>query len=408
MRLLISFAALLLSVVLLQLSSGAIAPLDALSGFKVGFSKSEIGLLGSAHFLGFFIGCWWCPRMIGNIGHSRAFAAFAACGAIAAIAHPMLIDPIAWALMRVMTGLCVAGCFTVIEAWLQAKLTNEIRGRVMGSYRVVDIGTSAVAQLMIGVLEPASYVSYNLLAILCCACIFPLTLTRSIAPEVPKTPSLRPIRAAMTSPLGVAGVMVAGVSSSSLRMVGPIYGQEIGLTQKDIGYFLATVLIGGALAQFPVGYFADKYDRRWVLIWISVLSIAVCAALSLFGSTTQTTIFALAFAFGFTTFPIYSVSTSHANDFATPEDRMELSASLLFCYAIGAILSPVVAAWIIENFGSSALFTFIAMAHVFLVVFGIYRMWARPTSEIRVRYSYMPRTSYYISRLVKRRTLDED
>jgi hypothetical protein len=188
----------------------------------------------------------------------------------------------------------------------------------MGSYRVVDIGTSAVAQLMIGVLEPASYVSYNLLAILCCACIFPLTLTRSSAPEVPKTPSLRPIRAAMTSPLGVAGVMVAGVSSSSLRMVGPIYGQEIGLSQKDIGYFLATVLIGGALAQFPVGYFADKYDRRWVLIWISMLSITVCAALSLYGSSTQTTIFALAFAFGFTTFPIYSVSTSHANDFATP------------------------------------------------------------------------------------------
>jgi MFS family permease len=191
-------------------------------------------------------------------------------------------------------------------------------------------------------------------------------------------------------------------------MVGPIYGQEIGLSQKDIGYFLATVLIGGALAQFPVGYFADKYDRRWVLIWISVLSIAVCAALSLYGSSTQTTIFALAFAFGFTTFPIYSVSTSHANDFAAPEDRMELSASLLFCYAIGAILSPVVAAWIIENFGSAALFTFIATAHVFLVIFGIYRMRARPTSDVRVRYSYMPRTSYLISRLMKRRTIEED
>lgn len=61
MRLLISFAALLLSVVLLQLSSGAIAPLDALSGFKVGFSKSEIGLLGSAHFLGFFVDVGGAP-----------------------------------------------------------------------------------------------------------------------------------------------------------------------------------------------------------------------------------------------------------------------------------------------------------------------------------------------------------
>jgi len=57
MRLIISFAALFLSIVLLQLSSGGVAPLDALSGIVSGFSKTEVGLLGSAHFLGFFAGC---------------------------------------------------------------------------------------------------------------------------------------------------------------------------------------------------------------------------------------------------------------------------------------------------------------------------------------------------------------
>ena len=54
MRLLISFAALFLSVILLQLSSGGVGPLDVLSGTALGFSRQEIGLLGSAHFLGFF------------------------------------------------------------------------------------------------------------------------------------------------------------------------------------------------------------------------------------------------------------------------------------------------------------------------------------------------------------------
>ncbi len=82
MRLMISFASLLLSVILLQLSSGGVGPLDALSGLTVGFSKSEVGLLGSAHFLGFFIGCWWAPRLMGSVGHSRGFAVFTALGAI--------------------------------------------------------------------------------------------------------------------------------------------------------------------------------------------------------------------------------------------------------------------------------------------------------------------------------------
>lgn len=87
MRLLISFAALFLAVVFVQLGSGTLGPLDALAGGARGFTTSEIGLLGSAHFTGFFIGCWVAPRMMGTIGHSRTFAAFAAIGTIAALVH---------------------------------------------------------------------------------------------------------------------------------------------------------------------------------------------------------------------------------------------------------------------------------------------------------------------------------
>jgi len=59
MRLLISFAALFLSLILLQLGSGGVIQLDAISGLQLGFTTAEVGLLGSAHFFGFFIGCWW-------------------------------------------------------------------------------------------------------------------------------------------------------------------------------------------------------------------------------------------------------------------------------------------------------------------------------------------------------------
>lgn len=154
MRVLISFAALFLSITFLQLSSGSLGPLDVLSGLQLQFSKTQIGLLGSAHFLGFFFGCWFAPRLLGTVGHARAFSAFAACGAIGALAHPLSTDPIVWAGLRIMTGLCVAGCYTIVESWLQARIDNSSRGRVMGIYRVVDIIASASAQLMIGVLDP--------------------------------------------------------------------------------------------------------------------------------------------------------------------------------------------------------------------------------------------------------------
>ncbi len=406
MRLLISFAALMISVMLLQLSTGAISPLDALSGIQEGFSKTQIGLLGSAHFFGFFIGCWWAPRLIGTVGHSRSFAVFAAMGTIGAIAHPMWIDVTFWVGLRILSGLCVAGCYTVIEAWFQAKLTNDNRGKVMGVYRVVDIGSSSLAQLMIGFLEPGAYVSYNLLAIMACACILPLTLTTSKQPKAPSRPRLHPIRTAITSPLGVAGVIVAGVSSSSFRMAGPIYGQDVGLTPLQIGQFLASVLVGGAIVQIPIGWLADKYDRRWVLLWLSVASIAICFAIAWVNSSDPTTIYAMAFLFGLFTYPIFSVSVAHANDFTTPEQRVELNASLMFCYGIGAIFSPLIASALIQNYGPAALFNFITIAHVGLLIFGLMRMRARPTSADKTSYRYTPRTTFTVNKLLKRKKLD--
>lgn len=400
MRMLISFAALFLSVALLQLSSGGVGPLDALSGLVLDFSTQQIGLLGSAHFVGFFIGCWWAPRMMGTVGHSRAFAAFTAAGAIGLLAHMLVLDPYAWALMRVASGLCVAGCYTVIESWLQAKVTNETRGRAMGVYRLVDMSGSLAAQMVISVLEPASYVSYNILAILCCAALLPITLTRAPQPETPAAPRLRPMLAVARSPLAAAGVVVAALSNASFRMVGPLYGQEVGLSVDQIAWFLAAFVLGGAIAQYPVGWLADKYDRRWVLIWLSVAAVMSCGVTVATQNLGTTGVMLAAGLFGFTSFPIYSVAAAHAHDFAESHERVELSAALMFWFAAGAIAAPYVASVLIEAYGPAALFALISVGHVVLVIFGLTRMRARPTRRERTSFVYAPRTSFIIGRLM--------
>jgi MFS family permease len=404
----ISFSALFLSVLLLQFSSGGVGPLDALSGLQLGFSTAQIGLLGSAHFVGFFIGCWWAPRLMGSVGHSRAFAAFTAAGSIGLLAHMLVVHPYAWALMRVASGLCIAGCYTVVEAWLQAKVTNETRGRMMGVYRVVDMSGSLVAQLMIGVLEPASYVSYNLLALLCCAALLPLTLTRVKQPETKSAPRLRPLLAVQQSPLAAAAVVVAALSSASFRMVGPLYGEEVGLNAGQIGWFLAAFVLGGAVAQIPIGWLADKYDRRWVLIWLSVAALLSSGLTMLVQGLGTSSIMAGALIFGLTTFPIYSVAAAHAHDFTSPSERVELSAALMFFYAIGAIAAPYGASRLIDIFGPASMFTMIGLAHLMLVVFGLSRMRARPAPQDRTRYIYAPRTSFLIGRLTGRQRDQSD
>ena len=109
---------------------------------------------------------------------------------------------------------------------------------------------------------------------------------------------------------------------------------------------------------------------------------------------------AAAVIFGLTTFPIFSVSAAHANDFATNEQRVELSAALMFFFALGAIASPYATSTLITAFGPPALFVFIAVSHFILVIFSLVRMRRRASATERTPYIYEPRSSFTIGRLL--------
>ncbi len=404
MRVIISFAALFLSIAFVQLGAGTLSPLDALSGRALGFSTREIGLLGSAHFVGFIGGCILTPAIMARVGHSRAFAVFAAMGTISALLHPVFESAQVWAILRIATGATVAGAYTVVESWLQAKATNENRGRVSSVYRVVDLTASLGAQVMIAGLEPAAYVSYNIIACFLCLSLLPLTLTTAKAPPSPTTPKLRVLKAVRLSPLGAAGVVTVGLSTSSFRMVGPLYGDVNGLVPSQIGLFLAAAVLGGALAQPVMGYVSDRFDRRKILIVVSMLALASCA----FFVTRPTVqsfseLLTASFLFGASSFPLYSVSAAHANDYAEADFVVELNASLVMMYGIGAVVSPLLASELIERFGPAAMFAYIGTAHAALMIFGIWRMTRRPLSAIKTPHTYRPRTSMRLEKLLSRR-----
>ena len=146
MRVLISISALLMAVFLVQVSTGTLGPLDALSGLAIGFSRTEIGMIGSSHFVGFIFGCFLSPLLIRRVGHARTFSFVTGLSIIAVLLHPIWENLYFWMLLRVFSGIAVAGAATVIESWLNAKLTNENRSRYFSFYRIFDMSGALVAQ----------------------------------------------------------------------------------------------------------------------------------------------------------------------------------------------------------------------------------------------------------------------
>jgi MFS family permease len=114
----------------------------------------------------------------------------------------------------------------------------------------------------------------------------------------------------------VGGVIVAGVSGASFRMVGPLYGTQVGLAADQIALFLAAYVIGGALAQWPAGWLADRYRPapRAPVVFGGLDRGLRCHGGKL--GVGHSAVLLAAFVFGLATFPIYSISAAHAHDWA--------------------------------------------------------------------------------------------
>ena len=404
MRVLISISALLMAVFLVQVSTGTLGPLDALSGLAIGFSRTEIGMIGSSHFVGFIFGCFLSPLLIRRVGHARTFSFVTGLSIIAVLLHPIWENLYFWMLLRVFSGIAVAGAATVIESWLNAKLTNENRSRYFSFYRIFDMSGALVAQALIATLPPAEFMAYSLVAIFLCLSFFPLALTKSVQPALPDHMNWRPFLAARISPIAVAGVVIVGATGAAVRMVGPLFAFDSNLSSAQIGLFLALFIFGGAISQFPVGFLADKFAKRTLMMALSLSTVLVSAIMQ-FDLVTQLLgtyrYFILVFVFGMATMPIYSLAATHANDLCRTADMTDLSASLIFFFALGAIASPILAGSLIDSYGPNSLFVYFAILHIALFVFGFYRVIRRPVIHFTKPYRYIPRTSLFIAKTVK-------
>ena len=405
MTTLLSVSALLITVLFMQMATGALGPLDTLSAIELGFTNIQIGILGAAHFTGFIFGCFGAPMLVKRVGHARAYIVIVALSIVTILMHPIFQNVWAWCLFRVFAGLAIATSFTAIESWLNAKLTRQNRGQFFSLYRLMDMFGALAAQALISILVPVEHLSYTILAIILCISLLPLGLTKSVQPELPKTIGLDPLFALRISPLAVIGVLIVGATSSVIRMIGPLFAYESNLMPAEIGLFLSLFIIGGAIIQLPVGYLSERFSPRQLLGLFSGLTVFASLTVNVIDTEEVLGIrilFIMVFIFGLTTMPLYSICAIHANNLISLKQMTSLSASLIFFFAIGAIISPVFAGYLIETFGTDAMFLYFAALHAILLIYTVYRALIRPdVASPKRNYVYIPRTSLFIAKTIR-------
>jgi MFS family permease len=370
--LLIPLTALLAAVLLLISGNAFLMTLLGVRLNREGFDPAVIGWVQFCYSAGFVVGTLYANRVITQVGHIRAFAVFAATAACAALLHPLWVQTLWWSLLRLLSGVAMAGLLITIESWISSRATSENRGVLFASYLVAFYLATAGGQLLMNLGDPLSFKLFSLVALLLTLALIPVALTRLAAPPLEQLQHV-PLRELLQrAPLAFGTAMISGVVISAFYAIGPVYAELRGLSLAGLSAFMAISVLAAMLFAWPVGLLCDRFERRTVLMWLALgaaLGSIVTAIGGAFGLAPL--LFGSALFMGLAA-ALYPVGVAILNDRIDSHQIVAASAGLLLAYGIGACLGPLLSAQLVSGFGAAALFLGNAVALLLLALLARY------------------------------------
>jgi MFS family permease len=338
-----------------------------------GWTKFEIGTLGSAYYIGYVLGCLAGPHLIRRAGHIRAFTILSSLVAAAILAHSLWVAFLPWTVFRLVFGASLAGLYMIIESWVNDRASNTNRGLIMSAYIMVNYGALALGQFLVTLASPLGFSLFAVAAMTMSISAIPLALTRQTPPAPVAIVRFRPLTLYRSSPVGFIGASASGLANGAFWSLGAVAAVGVGLSVRDAAAFMGVVTAAGAIAQWPAGRISDRVDRRLVLTTILVAA-AIFGLVFAFVPLHGAAWFVVAALYGGAIAPTYSLSAAHAYDHAQPGTMVETAAGLFIASASGSIIGPLIASAMMQHLGSPKLFLFTAIVHVVLAAYVISRI----------------------------------
>jgi len=381
--------ALLIGVMLLMVGNGVQGTLLGIRGSLEGFSTWEMSLVMSAYFVGFLGGSRMAPEMIRRVGHVRVFAALGSFISAVLILYPTVANPWAWIAGRVVIGFCFSGVYVTAESWLNNSVSNDIRGKALSLYMIVQMVGIVAAQALLVTGDPSGFVLFVIPSVLVSISFAPILLNVQPTPAFDTTKPLSLLQLYRVSPLGFVGTFLLGGVYAAMFGMSAVFATQAGFSVAQTSAFVASIYIGGLLMQYPIGWVSDRMDRR-LLIAILGIGGALAGAFGLVFGGTFVAVLIAGFVIGGMSNPLYALIIAYTNDFLEVEDMAAASGGLIFVNGVGAIAGPIVTGWIMGLIGPLGFFVYMAGLMAAIAAYAFYRMTQRASVAVEDTGSYAP------------------
>jgi MFS family permease len=375
---------LMVAILLMSIGNGLQGSLIGVQAAVADFSSTTTGIIASGFSLGLFLSAVFTPNIVRSVGHIRVFAAYASVLSTAVLLIPVYVDPVWWFVMRTLIGFCAAGLAIVVETWLNEGSTNETRGTILSVYMIIFYTGAGLGSLALLIDDPSGFVRFIVVSAVMSLSLVPIALTRVSAPVLanPMRISIGEIYAA--SPLAVVAAVANGLGQSAFFNLGAVFGVSHGLSLPYVSTMMAVAPMAVLVSQMPIGWLSDRYDRRALIIGLSILSAVLAGIAMMMPATTELWLIAVVALFGGISMPLYSLAIAHANDQLSVDQMLAAGSKLVLLYSMGAIAGPSIAGGFMQQLGSAGFMLYMVLIYGGLALYAVYRMTqseALPPSE---------------------------
>jgi len=343
-----------------------------------GVSSTLIGGLAMAAPAGIIIGSFAVPWSLRHLEGRSLLLGGVSFEIILIFALMNTQSIIAWFAIRFLGGLVGSVLFVVTETWMIEITPRVHHGRVMGFYNTTLALSFALGPLMLSVTGTQGTLPFLVGIGLMVLAGLPLLSAGRYVPATRENPSFGVVSFAFVALLLALACFVVAFKELATTSLMPVYGLRIGMSESSATLMLFFGAAGGALLQFPIGWAADHFNPRKVLV--------ACALAGLAGAAVWPFVVGVPFLLWTTLFlwwglfaGIYTVAMILAGQWFKGVELATAMAAFGVFWGVGAFVGPMVGGASMDLWNPYGLpLTLVIVAGLFFVISLFTRFYSLP------------------------------